>query len=77
MLTLLNHRQIYLILDALNECPNTFGFPSPRDEVLGFVEELVNLRLRNLHTCVTSRPEFDIRDVLEPLTSTDRSSGSS
>jgi hypothetical protein len=41
--------------------------PSPRDEVLRLVKELVDLRLQELHICVTSRPEVDIRSVLEPL----------
>ncbi|KAF8463549.1 hypothetical protein DFH94DRAFT_699530 [Russula ochroleuca] len=60
---------IYLIIDALDECPNTTGILSPRDEVLTLVEGLVNLNLRNLRLCVTSRPETDIRTSLEPLTS--------
>ena len=33
------------------------------------MKELVELRLPNLHICVTSRPEIDIRHVLKPLTS--------
>ena len=60
---------IYLILDALDECPNTTGMPSSRDKVLELVEKLVNLNLPNLHLCITSRPEIDIRTSLEPLTS--------
>jgi len=56
-------------MDALDECPDTPGFPSPRERVLEFVKELVDLHLPNLHICVTSRPEVDIRGVLEPLTS--------
>jgi hypothetical protein len=64
---------IYLIIDALDECPNTTGILSPRDEVLALVEGLVNLDLPNLHICVTSRPEIDIRTSLEPLTSTSNS----
>jgi hypothetical protein len=68
MLTLQDQRRIYLIIDALDECPNTSGILSPREEVLQFVEDLVDLRLRNLHICVTSRPEIDVRIVLEPLT---------
>jgi hypothetical protein len=60
---------IYIILDALDECPVTSTVPpSPREEVLEFVEELVALHLPNLHICVTSRPEHDIRVVLEHLT---------
>ena len=45
------------------------GISSPREMVLQLVKELVDLSLPNLHICVTSRPEFDIRNVLEPLTS--------
>ena len=58
---------VYIIIDALDECPNTFGMPSPRGEVLEFVEELVDLHLANLHICITSRPEADIKDCLDPL----------
>jgi hypothetical protein len=59
----------YIILDAIDECPNTSGFPTARKEVLDLVEELVGLDLPNLRICVTSRPEIAIRTVLEPLTS--------
>ena len=69
MLTLPDQHPSYLVIDALDESPNTSGMPSPRERVLQFVEELVELRLPNLRICVTSRPEFDIRDVLEHLTS--------
>ena len=69
MLTLPNQHPIYLIIDALDECSNTSGIPSPRDQVLRLLKELVDLQLPNLHICVTSRPEVDIRDVMEPLTS--------
>ena len=68
-LTFSNHGPIYIIMDALDECPNTFGLPSPREIVLNFVKELVELSLPNLHICITSRPEIDIRTALEPLTS--------
>ena len=58
-----------IIMDAIDECPNTSGFPTPREEVLDFLEDLVSLGLPNLRICVISRPEIDIRTVLEPLTS--------
>ncbi len=58
---------IYLILDALDECPISSGLPSPRERLLDLVEELVKLRHPALRICVTSRPEFDIRTALEPL----------
>jgi hypothetical protein len=69
MLTLPEQRPIYLIFDALDECSNISGIPTPRKRVLQLVKELVDLHIPNLHICVTSRPEVDIRDVLEPLTS--------
>jgi hypothetical protein len=58
---------VYIIIDALDECPNSFGMPSPREKVLKFVEELVDLHLTNLHICITSRPEADITISLNPL----------
>ena len=67
-LTFSNDGPIYIILDALDECPDDFGVPSPRNLVLGLVKELVELSLPHLHICVTSRPEIDIRTALEPLT---------
>jgi hypothetical protein len=69
MLSLPGQAPIYIIVDALDECPNTSGIPSAREEVLELIEELVNLKLPNVHLCVASRPEMDIRVVLEPLTS--------
>ena len=59
----------YIIVDAVDECPNLSGTPSARDEVLRLIEEVVDLKLPNVHLCVASRPEMDIRMVLEPLTS--------
>jgi len=69
MVALPDHPPVYLIIDALDECPDSSGLPSPREQVLCFFEELIGLSLPNLHLCVTSRPEIDIRTALEPLTS--------
>ena len=69
MLKLPDQRPVYLIIDALDECSNISGIPSPRDKVLQLLKELVDLDLPELHICVTSRPEVDIRDVIECLTS--------
>jgi hypothetical protein len=57
---------IYLIIDALDECPNT-SLPSYREQVLVLLEDFVDLKLPKLRICVTSRPETDIKPVLEPL----------
>ena len=68
MLQLEGQPAIYIIVDALDECPNTSGMPTPREKVLDFIEDLIGSQLPNVHICVTSRPEFDIRCILEPLT---------
>ena len=64
---------LYLIVDALDECPDTSGVRSSRETVLELFEELVGLHLPKLRLCITSRSEVDIRNVLEPLTSTSTS----
>ena len=69
MLTRPDQDPVYIIIDALDECPDTSGMPSPREQVLDLLKELVDLSLPNLRLCVTSRPEIDIRQALEPLTS--------
>ena len=68
LLELPGQAPVYLVIDALDECPNTSAIPSPREEILTLLEQLFESRLANLHLCVTSRPEIDIKSVLEPLT---------
>ena len=58
---------MYIIIDALDECPNISGMPTAREHVLHFLKHLVELELPNVHICVSSRLEVDIRNVLEPL----------
>ncbi|KAI0287860.1 hypothetical protein BC826DRAFT_971919 [Russula brevipes] len=70
MLKVPGETPIYLIIDALDECPGTSGIKSPREEVLELVTALVELHISRLRLCVTSRPEIDIRAILEPLTPT-------
>jgi len=65
MLPMRSDVPMYIIMDAIDECPNTSGML----EVLDLVEELIGLSLPNLRLCVTSRSEFDIRVVLEPSSS--------
>ena len=70
MLNLPGQCPIYIIVDALDECPNfptTPGQPTAREEVMELIGELVELELPNLHLCVASRPEMDIRVILDPL----------
>jgi hypothetical protein len=69
MLALPEQPMTYIIVDGLDECPNTSGVESPREHVLNLVEELVLSRLPNLRLCMASRPEADIIPTLEPLAS--------
>ena len=69
VLSLPNKVPVYIIMDAIDECSDTSAMPSPREAILDFVEQLVNSSLPNLRLCVTSRPEFDIQDVLDRLSS--------
>ena len=69
VLALPGHGRAYIIVDAMDESPNKPGIPSPREKVLLLMKELVELRLRDVRVCITSRPEVDIRRVLEPLAS--------
>ena len=67
MLSFPGQGPIYIIIDAIDECPDTNGTPSVREEILGLIDELVNLDLPNVYLCVASRPEIDIRNAIEPL----------
>ncbi len=67
MLDLPGQGPIYIIVDALDECSDVSGTMSPREEILELIEDLVTSKLLNLHLCVASRPEIDIRRSLEPL----------
>jgi len=70
VLALHGQGRVYIIVDALDECPDSSGFPkTAREKVLDLLGDLVDLNLPNLRIWVTSRPEIDIRIVLEPLTS--------
>ena len=70
LLKLPGHAPVYLIVDALDECPkNTFSVRSPRAELLNLIQELINSQFPNLRICVTSRPEADIKYALDSLTS--------
>lgn len=72
MLELPGQLPIFVIMDAIDECPITTGTPSAREKVLDFVEHLVVSNHPNLFICITSRPEQDIQNVLNPLTPASR-----
>jgi hypothetical protein len=54
--------EVYIILDALDECPGT-----ERDEIMELLADIVDCRLPQLHVLFTSRKERDINEGLLPL----------
>src|SRR5258708_7111000 len=51
MLMLQDQGPIFIILDAIDECPNNAGTPSPRENVLNLVEWLSELNYSHLSIC--------------------------
>ena len=58
---------LYIVVDALDECPNPSGLTSPRKEVLKIMQELVKLHLPHLHLSATSRPSGKLQVLLRGL----------
>jgi hypothetical protein len=67
MMSLSRQSPVYIIVDGLECCPGSHQYPSPREQVLTLMEELVRSRFPHLHLFVTSRLEIDIWRILEPL----------
>ena len=67
ILALLGQGSLYIVMDALDECPVSSGLRTQRQEVLEILMELIDLKLPHVHFCVTSRPEIDIRKAFDPL----------
>ena len=63
MLKLPGQAPVYLIVDGLDECPDT---QPARKKLLMFVRQLTTSKYSNLRICVTSRLEPDLSVVLEP-----------
>ena len=66
LLKLPGQAPVYLVVDALDECPDT-SLPSQRKQVLMLLEDLVDSQFPNLRICVTSLAEIDIKSIIEPL----------
>jgi hypothetical protein len=60
---------VYLIIDALDECPQV---DREREDLLEVLEKIQRWDLPNLHLLCTSRRESDIVAKLEPLVSEHR-----
>ncbi len=52
--------QVFIIIDALDECRE-------REELLSLINGIVGWKMRQLHMLATSRKETDINEALEPL----------
>jgi hypothetical protein len=61
MLALQGQGTLYIVVDALDECPNFSGLSTQREQVLKIVKELIDLRIPHFRFFATSRPEFDIQ----------------
>ena len=68
LLELPRQTPIFLVVDALDECPNTPALSSPREKLLILLKDFIDSKFLNLRICVTSRPELDIKAILKPLT---------
>ncbi|KAF3317256.1 hypothetical protein TWF173_000499 [Orbilia oligospora] len=56
-------KEVWLILDALDECSTRGG--SPTEGLLSWMNEILNSEQWNLHLLATSRPENDIKSEVE------------
>jgi len=55
---------IFVVADALDECPTSKG---EREELLELIRDIIALSPSKIHLLVTSRPEFDIKEMLPSL----------
>jgi len=67
ILALQGQAPLYIVVDALDECPDSSGLRTQRQRVLEIVKELIDLKHPHLHLCATSRPEVDIRKAFDSL----------
>ena len=67
ILALQGQAPLYIVVDALDECPNSSGLVTQRQEVLDILKELIESKLPHVRFCVTSRPEVDIQRVFDVL----------
>lgn len=60
--------QVFIIIDALDECPND---NTERRDLCAVLKEMKAWATANLHTLVTSRREVDLVEALNPLSTID------
>ncbi|KAL7785777.1 ankyrin repeat-containing domain protein [Trichoderma afarasin] len=61
--TLRGFTNVYIVIDALDECPN---INTQREELMEILHYILDSNLDNLHLFCTSRKESDIDDSLRP-----------
>lgn len=64
--TILGFSRVYVVLDALDECPFENG---EREKLLESISRIHNQGSENLHLLCTSRRETDITPLLDPMLS--------
>jgi hypothetical protein len=66
MLALPDQGTIYVVVDAVDECPKNSEIRTVagRERVLEIVKEIIQLKLSHFRLCITSRHEGDIEDAL-------------
>ena len=62
-------KEVWIVLDALDECRTRKG--PPIEGLLSWIRDLLNSEQRNVHLLVTSRPEQDIKLGLSDLAYTE------
>lgn len=62
--------ETFIILDALDECEDATGLKD-RTGILQCLREILGWRFGTLHVIVTSRPEKELEDFLQPLLNPD------
>lgn len=63
--------EVYIIIDALDECPRDMNRRHEREILFGCIKRLMQQHGENTRILVTSRPEPDIHDALLTYTGFD------
>lgn len=58
---------VFIVADALDECPKNGNL---REELLELIKDMNTRSSSNIHLLVTSRPESDIEELLQSLSTT-------
>jgi hypothetical protein len=56
--------EVYILMDALDECPEKNG---ERSELCAMLQDILEWKKQNVHILAVSRKENDLNEMLEPL----------